>query len=86
MNLSNAKDATLLTADELEAVRRKFTPAMQRRDVLRLIRQFGFSRDKARGMIEGPEAMFQPLKQTHPTEWRRWARETVIQKLNVSLP
>lgn len=73
---------TLLSPEELEAVRRKFPPALQRKRVLSLIASFGVSMSKARQMIEGEDAPFKPLPKRHESDWAVWAREPIIQQLN----
>lgn len=84
--MSIMKTQTLLSTDELEAVRRRFNkPLVQRRDALRLICAFGHTDWKARMMIEGSAAAFKPVPKQRPSEWDQWHRETIITALNVPL-
>ncbi len=79
------KTQTLLTPEELEAVRRRFKPLVQRRHALLLIRSFGHSNHKAQLMIEGDAADFRPVPKKRPTDWSQWHRETIIATLNLPL-
>lgn len=72
----------LLDTTKLEAVRRKFGVALQRRDTIRLICHFGCTLGQARKMIEGEDPAIPALRPRPGCSRKHWSRETIIESLN----
>lgn len=73
---------TLLSPEELVAVREQYPKALRRRDTLRLLRKLDLTLWQARQMIEGPDAVLQPLPNRSP---KQWSRERILSELNNSI-
>jgi hypothetical protein len=72
--------ATLLADAELEAVRKQFPSlALPRRLTIALLRKLGFTKWKARCLIEGQNAALPPLPNRTP---KQWSREVIIDQFN----
>lgn len=70
---------SLLSPEELEAVRKEFGCAIGRRGAVRLLMKLGFSPYKAKLMLSGSEPVLTPLPERSP---RRWSREMILNQFN----
>ena len=70
---------TLLSPEELLAVRKEIPATPGRAKTLRLLMKLGFTKRKARSLIEGSDAPLQPLPRREP---KQWSRELILAQFN----